>query len=65
MEIEPRNTRDLDEWKQSQEWPHGSDVFAAFGKVVFGDALRMLQNLEPHIVPMFSAETNTGGEKRI
>ena len=49
---------DRDEWKQSQEWPHPADVFAAFGKVVFGDALRTLQNLEPRIVPMFSEAAN-------
>jgi hypothetical protein len=49
------DTLDRDEWKHSQEWPHPADVFAAFGKVVFGDALRTLQNLEPRIVPMFSA----------
>jgi hypothetical protein len=56
------DTLDRDEWKQSQEWPHPADVFAAFGKVVFGDALRTLQNLEPRIVPMFSEEANTGAD---
>jgi hypothetical protein len=56
------DTLDRDEWKQSQEWPHGSDVFAALGKVVFGDALRALQNLEPTIVPLFSAAANTDAD---
>ena len=53
---------DRDEWKQSQEWPHPADVFAAFGKVVFGDALRALQSLEPRITPMFSEEANTDAD---
>jgi hypothetical protein len=53
---------DRDEWNQSQEWPHPADVFAAIGEVVFGDALRALQNLEPRIVPLFSAEANTDAD---
>jgi hypothetical protein len=50
---------DRDEWKQCQEWPHGSDVFAAVGKVVFRDALRMRQAMEPTIVPLSLEEATT------
>jgi hypothetical protein len=53
---------DRDEWKQSQEWPHPADVLEAFGKVVFGDALRMRQNLEPTIVPLFLEAVNTDAD---
>jgi hypothetical protein len=58
---------DRDEWQQSQEWPHQADVFAALGKVVFGDALRMMQNLAPSIVPMFSEEAkrDSGSSNRM
>ena len=56
------DTLDRDEWKQSQEWPHPADVLATLGKVVFEDALRMRQNLEPTIVPLFSAAANTDAD---
>jgi hypothetical protein len=50
---------DRDEWKQRQGWPHGADVLAALGKVVFGDALRTLQSMESRIVPINSEGENT------
>jgi hypothetical protein len=50
---------DRDEWKQRQEWPHGADVLAALGKVVFGDALRTLRSMESRIVPINSEGENT------
>jgi hypothetical protein len=49
---------DRDEWKQCQEWPHGADVLAALGKVVFGDALRMLYSMQSSIVPVSSEGEN-------
>src|SRR5262245_48665619 len=50
---------DADEWQRRQEGPHTADVFATSGKIVFGDALRMLQALKPTITPLSLEEANT------
>jgi hypothetical protein len=49
------DTLDSEEWKQCQEWPHNSDVWAMFSKVVFSDAIRMRDTLGPTITPLSDA----------
>jgi hypothetical protein len=47
---------DRAEWQQLEDSPHSADVFAQLGKVVFADALRMIQNMQPFPIKLVPDE---------